>query len=801
MEITKVQLGNLFYIERIERLTKKEKKHILNALYIYCKKRNYSQAIIEHLYNAGLSGAVTVRMKVQEAEGIHIGVFKVDYYRNIIHEKESFDKIKATGGTGSSLFMNIDSVEFTKQDLIESDYKSVIEYTAADGLSESITDLRSFFYKYHEESSPEAFAKDFSKIIHNIFVSNFGLNGVLYSNQKYSSKYYDIHFNRTLQRPPREVFGAEWPPEIYLTNVEWIQEESIEADTKILYFKENVAQNKQMLQSLEKGKQYLFRIDFIKYDISETNKVGEGKHKKRFKFIIPGKYRVDTEIVLSDEQRHTFLDYIEAINIIYVRGTYTKNNLDILSETVRKIGCNPNSDKIQFTKGIEFPNIIPKMETFLDNPLLKVFMECLSFNDPNFNNLLISENQSVKIIDYAMISQNGLYYDLARFETIMKMEFIFDKIYPKYENNIEQLYKKILLIEDWLLYEEKPDERILNSEKDMMFLYIFSSIVRYYMVELADMHYLHTFNEFKSGSFLREYLYSLMFFNISFLKFKHDPPERKKLAFMFASYYMNKLEKSSFVSSAQLNQKIFKIKKNYAGLLSKENKAKLRLKSKEFNPTKFSIEDLLNLINSSNEEEQQNSFEKLHKVKSTNRLFDEFLENYYGDYKNQVSKLFITLSKYKDNPEFTRWLIRKLNLIPSEERNLKFNVLENCLKYSDASVKTDIFYLLYNLAELDFKKALSMVLRLSKGMASRTVLIIIFLLRCKNDNTTLILSIFLDLINDELPLFLKYNILDFVKKNYYKDTEKSRQLINKLSKEKNSKFKTEINIFLEIIDQ
>lgn len=797
MEIMRVSIGNRFYIDRIEHLSKKDKKHVVNALSIYCNKKNYTQAIIEHLYNAGLSGAVTVRMKVQENEGIHIGVFKVDYYKNILREKESFDKIKATGGTGSSLFMNIESVDFDKKSLMETDYKAVIEYTAADGLSETITDLRSLFYRYYTDATALDFTKDFSRIIHNIFVSNFGLNGVLYSNQKYSNKYYDIHFDRKLQRPPREVFGAEWPAEVFLDNAVWVEEESISKNTKIFYFKENIALTNQMLSELNKGERYLFRIDFIKYDVSDSINLDGGAQKKHIKFIIPGKYRLDINIELDKDNRHRFFNYIEGVNILYINGEYIKNKYDILKGAVEDLGYNAEKDKIAFSRSIHLSNMINKVSTFLDNPLLKVFMECLAFNDPNYNNILISDDKSVKIIDYALISQNGLYYDLSRFEIIMKMEFYFDILLPKYSENTDLFYKTVITVEEWALSERDIGD-IDKLDKDVKFLYIFTLLIRYYMVEMADMHYLHTFNEFKSGSFLREYLYSLMFFTMSFLKFKHDPPERKKLAFMLSCFYAEKLEKSGFVSSARLNEKVFKIKKSFSELFSKENKHKVRKREREYNPNKFSIEMLLSVI-SSGKDEQISFFENIYKIKSANRLLDDFLENYFGDYESQMTELFITLSKRKSNHDFIKWLIKKLNAISSGKESLKLEILDNTTDIDNPDVKKLIIEQLYNLTMYDFKKALRILLKLTANMDSRTLVLIIFILRCRKPDPHISLKILSETLVEDIPLSLKFNILDFVKKYYYENKTDADKIINYLSTEINSRFRIELGKVLQII--
>jgi predicted nucleic-acid-binding Zn-ribbon protein len=797
MELSKVHIGNQFYIDRIETLPKKDKRHINNALSLYCKKKGYTQAIIEHLYNAGLSGAVTLRIKVQEEVGIHIGVFKIDYYKSVEKEKDNFDKIKATGGTGSSLFMNIDSVEFSRIELKECGYKSVVEYTAADGLSESISDLKTIFYDYYKSRTGEDFARYFSKIIYNIFVSNFGLNGVLYSNQRYSNKYYDIHFDKKLQRPPREIFGAEWPPAVHLENATWINEKDLNDSANPLYFKQEIAENKKMINNLEKGIKYIFRVNFISYDISSLIKTGDRKFKMRFKFIIPGKYRIDTVMEFEEEKRNDFLDYLDTVNTIYIEGVYTKNSFDILKESINKISLDGNSDEIEFAKNIHYPNILSKVETFLDNPLLKVFMECLAYNDPNYNNLLISDDGSVKIIDYAMISQSGLFYDMSRFETIMKMEFIFDVIYPKYKDNPELFYKTLLAVEDWALSENEP-VNVEELDKDVKFLYIFTMLVRYYMVELADMHYLHTFNEFKSGSFLREYMYSMMFFNVSFLKFKHDPPERKRLALLYGSYFMDKLEMSRFVSSSQLNEKIQRIKKTFTSLMSASSKPTTRQKAKEYSPTKFSIENLLSIINAS-EVEQVNFFDNMKRIKSANRLFDDFIENYFDDYRDRLSTLFINLSNQNNNTEMLLWVLGKLNTISQGEEGLKFEVLTNCANSQDPTVKEAVLFQLYNLSRYDLSRATEIVLSLSRGMDSRTLLLITFLLRCKNNEPELTMKIFSEILNEEIPLSIKHNVLDFVQKHYFINTTDAEKILKYLSKETNSTFKTQLNVFLETL--
>lgn len=293
-----------------------------------------------------------------------------------------------------------------------------------------------------------------------------------------------------------------------------------------------------------------------------------------------------------------------------------------------------------------------------------------------------------------------------------------------------------------------------------------------------------------------------MFFNISFLKFKHDPPERKKLALVLASYYMQKLEKSSFLSSARLNERIFKIKNTFSELFGKEvKKSKTKpAKTQEYNPNKFSIETLLNIINSQ-EEEQINFFEKIYKVKSANRLFDDFLENYFNDYSNQLSKLFINLAKNSDNPQLIQWLIKKLDMISSGQEELKFEVLDKCGTTEDPNVKNSIIEQLYNLAQYNLRKTILIILKLTKGMASRTIIFIAFLMKCKNQEPALTLKILAEVLKEEIPLSLKYNILEYVKENYYKNEKKADEILNYLSKEKDSRFIVELNRYLENLEK
>jgi hypothetical protein len=377
----------------------------------------------------------------------------------------------------------------------------------------------------------------------------------------------------------------------------------------------------------------------------------------------------------------------------------------------------------------------------------------------------------------------------------MKMEFIFDVIYPKYKDNMELFYKTVLAVEDWALNEVDAGN-IDELDDEVRFLYMFTLLVRYYMVELADMHYLHTFNEFKSGSFLREYMYSMMFFNISFLKFKHDPPERKRLALLYGSYFMGKLEQSRFVSSSQLNEKIYRIKKDFSAILSGKSKTVTKPKAKEYTPTKFSIENLLSVINSS-DDEQIRFFENMRRIKSANRLFDDFLENYFDDYRERVSGLFLNLSRQKNNPDLLLWVISKLNTISQGEESLKFGVLENCADSTNPSVKDAVLSRLYSLSRHDLRKAVRIVLKLSRGMDSRTLLLIIFLIRCDNTEPELALRLLSALLEDDIPLSIKYNLLEYLKKHYFSNNTASEKILKYLSKESNSSFKTELNDFME----